>query len=214
MVNKDGSFLVEFVDYGNVETVAADKIVEEEEEIPAGCKVDQWVGQRYDDRVVEMDKGDILVKEDLDIHEETLSPELEERVVNEQEDNVTDSIVSIVKDVGNHESKIITVIPRPLKTDQAPSIADQPSTSLPDQNQTASLVPSPGQLCLARWTADHVWYNARVDQLLPGGTQVLVTFTDYGNTDQLPVGDLAGTPATGRQGGCSCKAGICCSNCR
>ena len=99
MVNKDGSFLVEFVDYGNVETVAADKIVVEEEEIPALCKVDQWVGQGDGDRLVEMEERDMLVKEDIELNEESRCPELEEIVVYEkeqkiEEDSITDSIIS------------------------------------------------------------------------------------------------------------------------
>ena len=38
-----------------------------------------------------------------------------------------------------------------------------------------------GQACVARWTEDHVWYNARVEQVKEGGAVVL--FTDYGNSE-------------------------------
>ena len=38
-----------------------------------------------------------------------------------------------------------------------------------------------GQACVARWTEDHVWYNARVEQVKEGGA--VVRFTDYGNSD-------------------------------
>ena len=38
-----------------------------------------------------------------------------------------------------------------------------------------------GQACVARWTEDEVWYNARVEEVKEGGAVVL--FTDYGNSD-------------------------------
>ena len=46
-----------------------------------------------------------------------------------------------------------------------------------------------GSVCCAKWT-DRVWYNARVDELLTGGKEVLVTFIHYGNTDKIPVKKL------------------------
>merc|ERR1719427_55808 len=141
-VNKDGSCLVEFVDYGNVETVAADKIVGEVEEIPGGCNVDKCVGEEgmknVTSELVERNNIGMQVKEDIDMNEETLSsqePELKERVVNEEEleteEKLKDPLVI---------SQIVPVIPRPLKTDLPPTTTDQSNTILPDQNPTASPV--------------------------------------------------------------------------
>lgn len=39
-----------------------------------------------------------------------------------------------------------------------------------------------GSVCIARWSEDSVWYNARLDSVGEGG-QFQVTFTDYGNSD-------------------------------
>ena len=44
-------------------------------------------------------------------------------------------------------------------------------------------------MCCAKWS-DRVWYNARVDKILKGGKEVDVTFTDYGNTDKVPIRKL------------------------
>jgi len=54
-----------------------------------------------------------------------------------------------------------------------------------------------GQACVARWTEDEVWYNARVEEVKEGGAVVL--FTDYGNSDYAlwsqVVPDAASLPA-------------------
>jgi len=49
-------------------------------------------------------------------------------------------------------------------------------------------VPNPavmkeGDVCLARWKEDEVWYNARVETVFPHGVKVM--FTDYGNCDEV-----------------------------
>ena len=40
-----------------------------------------------------------------------------------------------------------------------------------------------GTACFARWSVDNVWYNAVVERLL--SDSVLVTFSDYGNSDEV-----------------------------
>ena len=42
-----------------------------------------------------------------------------------------------------------------------------------------------GTACFARWSEDDVWYNAVVEKVLHGS--VLVTFTDYGNSDEVAM---------------------------
>ena len=42
-----------------------------------------------------------------------------------------------------------------------------------------------GTACFARWSEDDVWYNAVVEKVLLDS--VLVTFTDYGNSDEVAM---------------------------
>merc|ERR1712013_395751 len=62
------------------------------------------------------------------------------------------------------------------------------SEQLNGQGET-TWIPSVGSVCCAKWS-DRVWYNARVDKILKGGKEVYVTFTDYGNTDKVPIRKL------------------------
>merc|ERR1719228_3056365 len=62
---------------------------------------------------------------------------------------------------------------------------------IPDEDYQA---PPPGCVCLAKWSYDQTWYNAKVDQVVSRGREVVVTFTDYGNTDQVPIYQLCHNP--------------------
>jgi len=46
-----------------------------------------------------------------------------------------------------------------------------------------------GQICIAKWPEDDVWYNARVDQIFDHD-RISVTFTDYGNSEEIPYKNL------------------------
>ena len=54
---------------------------------------------------------------------------------------------------------------------------------------------SVGNLCLARWSEDGSWYNARVDSVYHSSDvwsgEYLVTFTDYGNSEIVIESDMA-----------------------
>ena len=49
--------------------------------------------------------------------------------------------------------------------------------------------PKAGLDCVARWSEDQVWYRAQVAEVRPSG-EVLVVFTDYGNSDLVEEGGI------------------------
>merc|ERR1719186_1449202 len=51
------------------------------------------------------------------------------------------------------------------------------------QIEAKSLLLVPGHLCVAKWSEDGIWYNARVDKV--EDRQVEVTFIDYGNVENI-----------------------------
>merc|ERR1719341_356041 len=45
-----------------------------------------------------------------------------------------------------------------------------------------------GDVAIAKWTEDEVWYNAKVDEIRAEG--VKVTFVDYGNGDEVDIDNI------------------------
>ena len=45
-----------------------------------------------------------------------------------------------------------------------------------------------GTACFARWSVEDVWYNAVVERVL--FDSVLVTFSDYGNSDEVATANV------------------------
>jgi hypothetical protein len=63
----------------------------------------------------------------------------------------------------------------------------------PSQNLQA------GDVCIARWSEDNVWYNAVVEEMQGDGS-ALVNFSDYGNSDQVKNVFILTNPADLPQG--------------
>ncbi|XP_064597799.1 uncharacterized protein LOC135464225 isoform X2 [Liolophura sinensis] len=58
-------------------------------------------------------------------------------------------------------------------------------------SETASRIPgpelTPGDYCVAKYTADNTWCRARILQYVPGTDTVDVLFVDYGNEEQIAL---------------------------
>merc|ERR1719318_1486627 len=52
----------------------------------------------------------------------------------------------------------------------------------------ATVVYSTGDLVIAKWNEDEVWYNAKIDEM--GAEIVGVTFVDYGNEDEVNIDNI------------------------
>jgi len=161
-VIEGGFYEVIFHDYGNEATVAELKLKGEAKDIPVGAKLDELV--------LKGKKG-VVVTEDVD-------PASEEKGL---EGDKSDSLCGIVDQGG--DNNLAEEIP--IKTNSLVSNhADKPTLS--KDQKDFQWTPTVGSLCCAKWS-DRVWYNARVDDLLPSGKEALVTFTDYGNSDKVAV---------------------------
>lgn len=58
----------------------------------------------------------------------------------------------------------------------------------------ASYTPKKGDLCAARFSDDGLWYRARVDKIQ--GSQISITYVDYGNKEITTSANLASLPST------------------
>lgn len=54
--------------------------------------------------------------------------------------------------------------------------------------------PKKGDVVMARFSEDKLWYRARVDKLEKGGAEAQVVYIDYGNRETLPVKEIAALP--------------------
>merc|ERR1719318_15995 len=52
----------------------------------------------------------------------------------------------------------------------------------------ATVVYTTGDLVIAKWNEDEVWYNAKIDEM--GAEKVGVTFVDYGNEDEVNIDNI------------------------
>ena len=59
---------------------------------------------------------------------------------------------------------------------------------------TASYTPKKGDLCAARFPDDGLWYRARIDRIQ--GSQISITYVDYGNKEITSATNLASLPST------------------
>ena len=181
MANRDGSYQVEFVDYGNTENVIEEKMVEAVEDVPVESCLDEFVKTVQGEVAVDEKSNDLG------------SPELEEAVVIEELINgdVTknDAAAIVVEEKDTAEVVVKSILRE--ESEQVFNIGSPPKevNTMPGQDDDAPWTPSVGSVCCAKWS-DRVWYNARVDEVLRGGKEVLVTFIDYGNTDKVPVRKL------------------------
>merc|ERR1719186_2190198 len=93
--------------------------------------------------------------------------------VAETSDKMTKPSVNEEKSISNimtkPREKSIPPVPRPLK-----------QVHSADKWQ-------PGDICLAQWSEDNVWYNAVVEKRNASGSYT-VTFTDYGNKEEVQPG--------------------------
>jgi len=180
MVNSDGSYQVEFVDYGNVENVIEDKMVEAMENVPAGSIIDEFVKTVHGEVVREEKPKSEVVNNSQEV---LGSPELEEAVLIEEP--------MIGDDAKNDTSEVVVQTVLCEESEQVCKFGSPPNQVSPIavQDDDAPWTPSVGSVCCAKWS-DRVWYNARVDEVMRGGKEVFVTFIDYGNTDKVPVRKL------------------------
>merc|ERR1719153_2076103 len=96
--------------------------------------------------------------------------------------------VGVEKDVDTKNTgNVRSVDAKQGSSERSPHEVKEPKNL--DGHGEEAWVPSVGSVCCAKWS-DRVWYNSRVDELLKGGKEVVVTFTDYGNIDRVPIRKL------------------------
>jgi len=175
-VNTDGSYTVVFQDYGNESTVTEDKMVVNVEEIPVGANIDELVRYKI-----------------IGVPNQAGTGEGDTKDMNNVSDggngeNQRSDGVGVEKDVDTkNTSNVRSVHAKQVSSERSPDEVMEPKDL--DGHGEEAWVPSVGSVCCAKWS-DRVWYNARVDELLKGGKEVVVTFTDYGNTDRVPIRKL------------------------
>merc|ERR1719470_222440 len=202
---------VTFIDYGNEDEVNIDKIVKLRSEIPRGDEVDENVIE-IDDNSPEIKKVDEGVKKLFQVGDVVVAKWSEDSTwYNPKVEAVNDDEYSVLfTDYGNSATakhaevlKSAVDIPAAEIVDECVKVAtaeDTPAAETVDEYREVMAIaedipvaetvevthPSPavtvGSECIACWSEDSVWYNARVDGVEEGG-QYHVTFTDYGNTD-------------------------------
>merc|ERR1719186_2088028 len=204
---------VTFVDYGNSDIVERNRIVTSSLEVPKGDEVDENV---VDVASLEIKLGtnddDDAAKEVQIVNEiEFLPGDLV--VAKWEEDGVWyNAMVEALVDEGysllftdygnaaiakkNRVFKNASDIPAKETIDECVNL----DTSSSEVVQLSETVPasrwSKGSVCIARWSDDGVWYNAVVDcvsDTIPG--QYHVTFTDYGNSDEVTEDFIVATAA-------------------
>merc|ERR1719318_2234590 len=202
---------VTFIDYGNEDEVNIDKIVKLRSEIPRGDEADENVIE-IDDNSPEIKKVDEGVKKLFQVGDDVVAKWSEDSTwYNAKVEAVNDDEYSVLfTDYGNSATakhaevlKSAVDIPSAEIVDECVKVAtaedipaDETVVECVEVMATAEDIPvaetvevthpSPavtvGSECIACWSEDSVWYNARVDGVEEGG-QYHVTFTDYGNTD-------------------------------
>merc|ERR1719186_1991272 len=180
---------VTFIDYGNVEKICTDKIVKCRAEVPTGDIVDEFVEEeetaQENTELADISMGDHVVAKwnEDDVWYNA-------RVVEVTGDKVEITFV----DYGNSDiverNRIVTSsleVPKGEETDE--NVVDVASLEIKlgtshDVNaaKEVQIVNEieflPGDVVVAKWEEDGVWYNAMVEALVDEGYSVL--FTDYG----------------------------------
>merc|ERR1719318_2034900 len=184
---------VTFIDYGNEDEVNIDNIVKLRSEIPRGDEVDENVIE-IDNNSPEIKNVDEGVKKLFQIGDVVVAKWSEDSTwYNAKVEAVNDDEYSVLFiDYGNsvtakHAEVLKSAVDIPaaeivdecvegMATTESILVAETVEVTNP------SLAVTVGSECIACWSEDSVWYNARVEGVEEGG-QYHVTFTDYGNTD-------------------------------
>merc|ERR1719318_1233096 len=184
---------VTFIDYGNEDEVNIDNIVKLRSEIPMGDEVDENVIE-IDDNSPEIKKVDEGVKKLFQVGDDVVAKWSEDsKWYNAKVEAVNDDEYSVLfTDYGNSaNAKHAEVLKSAVDIPAADLVVEcvevmATAEDIPVAETVEVTHPSPavtvGSECIACWSEDSVWYNARVDGVEEGG-QYHVTFTDYGNTD-------------------------------
>merc|ERR1719319_2102483 len=141
-VNADGSYVVQFTDYGNTDTVDKAFVVSD------ASKISKENDECLDENV-------ILVQSDETDAEGTLKQE-----------------TTLVTSTNNVEE--------PKILEQKPFLEVKKMTD----KKTVKTGFRVDDVCVAKWSEDQVWYNAKIQSLDADGSYS-VLFTDYGNTDTV-----------------------------
>jgi len=165
-MNADGSYMVNFVDYGNTEVVKESFILQDVLDIPKSVANDEIdvnvIGREKRNSIPDEIQMEVDMKQD-----KTKSREIQ---LAETPDKMTKPSVNEEKSISNimtkPREKSSPPVPRPLK-----------QVHSADKWQ-------PGDICLAQWSEDNVWYNAVVGKRNASGSYT-VTFTDYGNEEEV-----------------------------
>lgn len=78
---------------------------------------------------------------------------------------------------------------QPSSPDATKTTAPLPFTSAPMTSLSASSMFTVGAACEAKFSEDGVWYKATINAVLEGG-KYHVTYTDYGNSEEVSVTDI------------------------
>jgi survival-of-motor-neuron-related-splicing factor 30 len=78
---------------------------------------------------------------------------------------------------------------QPGSPDSPPSNTVLPFTTAPMTSLTSSSMFTVGTACEAKFSEDNVWYKATINAVLEGG-KYHVTYTEYGNSEEVPVTDI------------------------
>merc|ERR1719318_224565 len=203
---------VTFIDYGNEDEVNIDNIVKLQSEIPMGDEIDEYVMEVDNKSPESEKVEEGVKKYVFQVGDDVVAKWSEDSVwYNAKVEAVNGDEYSVLfTDYGNSASakhaevlKSAVDIPTAEIVDECVKVTtaeDIPAAETVDEcvegmATTESILvaetvevtnPSPavtvGSECIACWSEDSVWYNARVDGVEEGG-QYHVTFTDYGNTD-------------------------------
>merc|ERR1719186_2307862 len=187
---EDSLVEVTFIDYGNVEKVLGENIVKCRAEVPAGEIIDEFVVEEKVDpkhtKLNDLTSGDLVVAK---WNEDGVW--YNARVLEVSGDNVEVAFV----DYGNSDiverKKIVrSPLEVPVEDEVDENVAEvERSLNIECKSQEAVAVEETrpvngakfeiGDLVIAKWEEDGVWYNAKVEALVDEGFSVV--FTDYGN---------------------------------
>merc|ERR1719186_1667639 len=181
---EDGLVEATFIDYGNVEKVLTENIVQCRAEIPAGEIIDEFVVEEKVDpkhtKLNDLSSGDIVVAK---WNEDGVW--YNARVVQVSGGDVEVAFVDYGNgDIVERKNIVRSPLEVPVEDEVDENVAEVESKS---QDTDAGEETRPvndakfdiGDLVVAKWEEDGVWYNAKVEALVDEGYSVV--FTDYGN---------------------------------
>merc|ERR1719319_1524388 len=183
-INVDGSLMVNFIDYGNTEIVEAHFIVFKSSDIPESVTQDE-----IDENVVGREESkDVPAEEAKQVMapnktEDKITKEREKLTPGNQEEVQPDCMVlNHVELLMKGEQSIIDENVKVHVKDLVQSFEDKAKSSSPSGLCSPSKPWAVGEDCIAMWSEDNVWYNARIEEARNDGS-FAVQFVDYGNSD-------------------------------